>query len=77
MFLWRVEKNSSNFRLKKESALFDSSTLSSLAASGLKVGVLIYCKNNVDILFLRPSRLVSFTPLINRSASRSINSIIS
>lgn len=52
-------------------------TLSSLAASGLNVGVLIYCKNSVDILFLRPSRFPSRTPLISRSASLSINSMIS
>lgn len=52
-------------------------TLSSLAASGLNVGVLMYCKNRVDILFLRPSRFPSLTPLIKRSASLSINSIIS
>ena len=52
-------------------------TLSSLAASGLNVGVLIYCRNSVDILFLRPSRFPSRTPLISRSASLSINSMIS
>lgn len=52
-------------------------TLSNLAASGLKVGVLMYWRNRVDMRLRRPSRLDSLTPRISRSASRSINSIIS
>lgn len=54
-----------------------SNTLSILATSGLNFGVLIYWRNNVQILFLSPSKLHSFTSLDIRSTSLSINSTIS
>lgn len=45
-----------------------------LATSGLKAGVLMYCRNSVVILVLRPSRLDAFTLRHIRSSSRSISS---
>jgi len=57
--------------------IYYSLTLRCLAASGLNDGVLMYCRNKIEILLRKPSRLESFTPRMSRSASLSISSMIS
>lgn len=52
-------------------------TRRNLATWGLKVGVLMYWRKRVAILFLSPSRLLSFISLFRRSASCSVNATIS
>lgn len=52
-------------------------TFINLATAGLNPGVLMYCRNRVEILFLSPSRLASLTPRLIRSTSRSIKSTMS
>lgn len=47
-------------------------TFSCRATSGLNAGVLMNCRNSVEIRFLSPSRLVDFTLRVIRSTSLSI-----